>query len=159
MLSSWSSWFSNKPLFLQESVLDTPELVGWAKQQLGELEDKILVWPSSFQRDIFCCVCVLEKYNIFFNWSSWPVVGPIVLLKLWFECGISSNKIKTNDIRNVVLLVVIYSSIHHYIFWFDQCCHRVHIMVEVQRYGNSDELLLNPSAAFFLPHDSCWTST
>ena len=48
MLSSCSSWFSNKPLFLQESVMDTPELVGQAKQQLGELEDKSFVRLSSF---------------------------------------------------------------------------------------------------------------
>ena len=35
---------------------------------------------------------------------------------LWFEYGLSSNQIRTNDIRNVVLLVVDSSSIHHYIF-------------------------------------------
>ena len=34
---------SYKPPLLQESVLDTPELVGQAKQQLGELEDKSFV--------------------------------------------------------------------------------------------------------------------
>ena len=61
MLSSWSSWFSNKPLFLQESVLDTPELVGQAKQQLGELEDKSFVWLSLFQRDISLYICVEER--------------------------------------------------------------------------------------------------
>ena len=33
---------SCKPPLLQESVWDTPELVGQAKQQLGELEDKSL---------------------------------------------------------------------------------------------------------------------
>ena len=36
---------------------------------------------------------------------------------LWFECGLSSNQIRTNDICNVVLLVVDSSSIHHYILW------------------------------------------
>ena len=35
--------------------------------------------------------------------------------------------------------------------WSDQCYHRVHMMVEVQWYGNSDELLLSPSVAFCLP--------
>ena len=69
-------------------------------------------------RDIFCaCVCVLKKDDVFIDWSSWLVVGPIVLPKLWFECGLSSNQIRTNDVRNVVLLVVVSSSIHHYIFW------------------------------------------
>ena len=56
MLSLWTSWFSNKPPLLQESVLDTPELVGQAKQQLGELEDKNLSNLVHFQRDILCCV-------------------------------------------------------------------------------------------------------
>ena len=42
-------------------------------------------------------------------------------------------------------------------FGSDQCYHRVHMMVEVQWYGNSDELLLSPSAASRLLHDSCWT--
>ena len=56
------------------------------------------------------------------------------------------NQVRTNDVRNVVLLVVDPSSIHHYIFWSDQCYHHVHMMVEVQWYGNSDELLLSPSA-------------
>ena len=36
-------------------------------------------------------------------------------------------------------------------FGSDQCYHRVHMMVEVQWYGNSDELLLSPSVAFCLP--------
>ena len=35
---------------------------------------------------------------------------------LWFEYGLSSNQIRTNDARNVVLFVVDPSSIHHYIF-------------------------------------------
>ena len=42
------------------------------------------------------------------------------------------NQVRTNDARNVVLFVVEPSSIHHYIFWSDQCYHRVHMMVEVQ---------------------------
>ena len=109
--------------------------------------------------DIFLCVCVLKKDDIFIDWSSWSVVGPIVVSKHWFEYGLSSNQIRTNTVRNVVLLVVDSSSIHHYIFWSDQCYHRVHMMVEVQWYGNFDEWLLSPSAAFCLPHDSCWTST
>ena len=56
----------------------------------------------------------------------------IVLPKLLFENGLSSNQIRTDDIRNVVLLVVDSSSIHHYIVWSDQYYHIVHIMVEVQ---------------------------
>ena len=48
-----------------------------------------------------------------------PVIicGSIVLSKLWFEYGLSSSQIRTNDIRNVVLLIVVPLSIHHYIFW------------------------------------------
>ena len=94
---------------------------------------------------------VLKKDDIFIDWSSWSVVGPIILTKLWFEYGRSSNQIRTNDVRNVVLLVVDPLSIHHYILWSDQCYHRVHMLVEVQWYGNSDELLLSPSVAFCLP--------
>ena len=63
----------------------------------------------------------------------------------------------TNDVRNVALLVVDPSSIHHYIFWADQCYHRVHMMVEVQWYGNSDELLLSPSTTSLSPLWCCWT--
>ena len=37
-------------------------------------------------------------------------------------------------------------------------CNGVHMMVEVQWYGNSDELLLSPSTTFCLLPDSCWTS-
>ena len=58
MLSSRSSWVPYKPPLLQESVLDIPELVGRAKQQLGELEDKSLSNLVNFQRDILVCVCV-----------------------------------------------------------------------------------------------------
>ena len=61
---------------------------------------------------------MLTKDDIFIDWSLWSVVGPIVLSILWFECGLSSNQVRTNDVRNVVLLVVDPSSIHHYIFWF-----------------------------------------
>ena len=63
------------------------------------------------------CVCVLKKDDIFINWSSWTIVGSIILPKPLIEYGLSSNQIRTNDIRNVVLLVVDPSSIHHYIFW------------------------------------------
>ena len=96
---------------------------------------------------------MLKKDDIFINWSSWSIVGAIVLSNLWFEYGLSSNQIRANNVCNVVLLVVDPSSIHHYIFWSDQCYHRVHMMVEVQWYGNSDELLLSPSAASCFPHD------
>ena len=61
---------------------------------------------------------MLKKDDIFIDWSLWSVAGPIVLSILWFECGLSSNQVRTNDVRNVVLLVVDPSSIHHYIFWF-----------------------------------------
>ena len=60
---------------------------------------------------------MLKKDDIFIDWSLWSVAGPIVLSILWFECGLSSNQISTNDARNVVLFVVDPSSIHHYIFW------------------------------------------
>ena len=63
------------------------------------------------------CVCVLKRDDIFIDCSSWSVVESIVLPKPWFECGLSSNQVRTNDIRNVVLLVVDSSSIHHYILW------------------------------------------
>ena len=58
---------SCKPAILQESVLDNPELVGQAKQQLGELEDKSLSHLVHFQRYIFVCVCVLKKDDIFID--------------------------------------------------------------------------------------------
>ena len=60
---------------------------------------------------------MLKKDDIFIDWSLWSVAGPIVLSILWFEYGLSSNQVRTNDVRNVVLLVVDPSSIHHYIFW------------------------------------------
>ena len=44
----------SKPPILQESVLDTPELVGQAKQQLGELEDKNLSNLVHFKGYPFC---------------------------------------------------------------------------------------------------------
>ena len=59
---------------------------------------------------------MLKKDDIFIDWSLWSVAGPIVLSILWFECGLSSKQISTNDARNVVLFVVDPSSIHHYIF-------------------------------------------
>ena len=103
------------------------------------------------------CVCVLKKDDIFINWSLWSVVGPIVLPHLWFEYGLSSNQIRTNDVRNVVLLVVDPSSIHHYIFWSDQCYHFAHIVMGFHLYGNLDELLLSPSAAYLSSPWICWT--
>ena len=48
---------------------------------------------------------MLKKDDIFIDWSSWSVVGSIVLSKLCFECGLSSNQTRTNDVRNVVLLM------------------------------------------------------
>ena len=52
---------SCEPPFLQESVWDTPELVGQAKQQLGELEDKSL--PDLVHVKGYLCVfvCVKER--------------------------------------------------------------------------------------------------
>ena len=69
-------------------------------------------------RDMFLCVCVcvLKKDDIFINWSLWTIVGSIILPKPLIEYGLSSNQTRTNDIRNVVLLVVDPSSIHPYIF-------------------------------------------
>ena len=148
MLSSWSSWFSNKPPLLQESVLDIPELVGQAKQQLGELEDKRLSNLVHFQRDILClCVCwrkmissLIDPRDQLLDLLSYP--------NLWFAYGLSSNQVRTNDMHNVVLLVVDPSSIHHYILWYDRCYHHVHIVMELHLYGNLDELLLSPLTTF-----------
>ena len=148
MLSLWTSWFSNKPPLLQESVLDTPELVGQAKQQLGELEDKRLSNLVHFQRDILClCVCwrkmissLIDPRDQLLDLLSYP--------NLWFAYGLSSNQVRTNDMHNVVLLVVDPSSIHHYILWYDQCYHHVHIAMEIHLYGNLDELLLSPLTTF-----------
>ena len=67
--------------------------------------------------------------------------------------GYLQIKIRTNDFRNVVLLVVDPSSIHHYIFWSDQCYHLVHIVVEFHLYRNLDDLLLSPSTSFYLLQD------
>ena len=72
---------SCEPPFLQESMLDTPELVGPAKQQLGELEDKSLS-DLVHVKGYLCVVCVLKKDDIFTNWSSGSVVGSIALSKL-----------------------------------------------------------------------------
>ena len=77
-----------------------------------------------------------------------------------FEYGLSSSsQIRTNDVHNVVLPVVDPSSIHHYIFWVWPMLSLVHIIMEFHLHGNLDELLLSPSAAFCLSHESCWTST
>ena len=76
---------------------------------------------------------MLKRNDIFINWSPWSVVGSIVLSKVWFEYGLLSNQIRANDIRNVVLLVVVSSSIHHYIFrvWpiLSPCTHNGRIPV------------------------------
>ena len=58
-----------KPPFLQESVLDTPELVGQAKQQFGELEDKSLS-DLVLSKGYLLCVCLLQKDDFFIDWSS-----------------------------------------------------------------------------------------
>ena len=55
---------SCKPAILQESVLHTPELVGQAKQQLGELEDGSL---SDLVHLKGYLVCVLKKNDIFID--------------------------------------------------------------------------------------------
>ena len=95
-------------------------------------------------------MCVEEGWY-FHRLTSWSVNGHINLSNLWFEYGLSSNQIRTNDIRTVVLLVVDPLSIHHYIFWSDQYYHLVHIIVEFHLYGKLDELLLSPSATFLSP--------
>ena len=151
MLSLWTSWFSNKPPLLQESVLDTPELVGQAKQQLGELEDKRLSNLVHFQRDILClCVCwrkmissLIDPRDQLLDLLSYP--------NLWFAYGLSSNQVRTNDIRNVVLLVVDSLSIHHYIFWSDQYYHIVHIMVEFQWYWKFRWVVVEPISSILSP--------
>ena len=50
------------------------------------------------------------------------------------------------------------SSIHHYIFWSDQCYHRVHLIVEFHLYGSLDGLLLSPSTTSLSPPWFGWTS-
>ena len=90
---------------------------------------------------------------IFINWSLWSVVGPIVLPHLWFEYGLSSNQIRTNDVRNVVLLAVIPRAYTITSFGSDQCYVLVHIIMEFHLYGHPDDLLLSPSATFYLLHD------
>ena len=52
---------SCKLAILQESVLHTPELVGQAKQQLGELEDKSLPDLVLSKGYLCVCVCVEER--------------------------------------------------------------------------------------------------
>ena len=59
---------SCKPPLLQESVWDTLELVGQAKQQPGELEDKSLSDLVHVKGYLF--VCVLKKDDISIDWSS-----------------------------------------------------------------------------------------
>ena len=49
---------SCEPPSLRESVWDTPELVGQAKQQLEELEDKSLPDLVHVKGYLFVCVCV-----------------------------------------------------------------------------------------------------
>ena len=56
---------SCKPDILQESVGDTLELVGQAKQQLGELEDKSLSDLVHFKG--YLCMYVLKKVDIFID--------------------------------------------------------------------------------------------
>ena len=73
--------------------------------------------PTQFIPKGCLCVCVLKKDDIFIDWSLWSVVGSIILNNLWFEHGLWSSQIRTNDIRNFVLLVVDSSSIHHYTLW------------------------------------------
>ena len=55
---------SYKPPLLQDSVLDTPELFGQAKQQLGELEDGGL---SDLVHLKGYLACVLKKDDIFID--------------------------------------------------------------------------------------------
>ena len=108
MLSSWPSWFSYKALLLQESVLDIPELVGWARQQLGELGDKSLSDLVHVKGYLLVCVCVCWRRMIssstdprdqLMDLSSCPT----------FDLGVGYPQIKseTNDVRNVVLLVAV----------------------------------------------------
>ena len=77
-----------------------------------------------------CVVCVLKKDDIFIDWSSGSIVGSIILPKPLIEYGLSSNQIRTNDIRNVVLLVVVPRAYTIISFGSDQCYHLVHIIVE-----------------------------
>ena len=51
---------------------------------------------------------LLKKDDIFTDWSLWSVVGSIALSKFWLEYGLSSSQVRTDDIRNVVLPVVVF---------------------------------------------------
>ena len=77
MLSSWPSWFSYKSLLLQESVLDIPELVGWARQQLGELGDKSLSDLVHVKGYLLVCVCVEER---------WYLHRLVLVISCWIYC-------------------------------------------------------------------------
>ena len=54
----------------------------------------------------------------------------------------------TNDVRNVVLLVVVPRAYTIISFGSDQYYRFVHIVVEFHLHGNLDDLLLSPSTIF-----------
>ena len=60
----------------------------------------------------------------------------------------SSNQVRTNDVRNVVLLVDFPRAYTIISFGFDQCYCLVHIVMEFHLYGNLDKLLLSPLTTF-----------
>ena len=61
-------------------------------------------------------MCVLKKVDISSTDPRDQLMDLSSYSNFLFEYGLSSNQIRTDDIRNVVLLVVGSSSIHHYIF-------------------------------------------
>ena len=96
-------------------------------------------------------MCVEERWYL--HWLILVVHCWIYCLTQTFDLsmGYRQIKIRTNDIRNIVLLVVVPRAYTIISFGSDQCYNLVHIIVEFHLYGNLDELLLRPSATFLSP--------
>ena len=90
---------SYEPPSLQESVLDIPELVGYARQQLGELEDKSL--PDLVHFKGMFCMCVLKKVDI----SSTDPRDQLIDLSSCptFDLGVGYPQIKSEPMMFVML--------------------------------------------------------
>ena len=89
---------SCEPPSLQESVWDTPELVGQAKQQLGELEDEILFDLIHFRGYL---VCMLKKDDIFNDWLGDQLLG--LLSYQNFDSSVGYSQIKSEPTMFVML--------------------------------------------------------
>ena len=94
---------SCKPPLLQESVWDTPELVGQAKQQLGELEDKSLPDLVHVKGCLFFCVCVCVE-------ERWYLHQLVLVNNCWiyyltqtFDLSMGYRQIKSEPTMFVML--------------------------------------------------------